>query len=86
MNVKSVPYVGSQKKRDVKRGLIRIGTTFKLREDFYSAMWIYLHKVDYILGIDPYKTENDAKTEENSKTEEDANVVGIRDSINSDSL
>ena len=45
----SVPYVKSQKTRDIKRGLIRIGTSFKLREDFYSAMWIYLHKVDYIL-------------------------------------
>ena len=46
---KSVPYVESQKIRDIKRGLIRIGTTFKLRQDFYSAMWIYLHKVDYLL-------------------------------------
>ena len=53
LDLNSIPYSETTKKRDISRGLLRIGTTFRLREDFYSAMWIYLHKVDTILGIKP---------------------------------
>ena len=35
-----------------RSGPTRIGTTFKLREEFYSAMWLYMFKADYILCID----------------------------------
>ena len=38
--------------RDPRVGEPRIGTSFSLREDFYSAMWLYHFKTDYILGND----------------------------------
>ena len=36
-----------------RSGPIRIGSTFSLREEFYSAMWLYQFKADYILCLDP---------------------------------
>ena len=46
----SKPYSEIQKEREVRSGPQRIGTTFKLRAEFYSAMWLYQFKADYILG------------------------------------
>ena len=46
------PYFEIQKERVARSGPTRIGTTFKLREEFYSAMWLYQFKADYILCID----------------------------------
>ena len=49
----SKPYIDIQKDRIASDGPQRIGTTFKLREEFYSAMWLYMFKANYILNIDP---------------------------------
>ena len=73
---KSVPYLKSQNTRDIRSGLIRVGTSFKLREDFYSATWIYLHKVDYILpkmtALDPDKAiENTTESLKSSQVSVD---------------
>ena len=38
--------------RDPRVGEPRIGTSFSLREDFYSAMFLYHMKIEYILGSD----------------------------------
>ena len=46
------PYFEIQKDRIARSGPTRINTTFKLREEFYSAMWLYMFKADYILCID----------------------------------
>ena len=48
-------YFEKAKTRDPRVGKPRIGTSFSLREDFYSAMWLYYFKDDYILGTDPTK-------------------------------
>ena len=47
------PYFEIQKERALRSGPTRIGTTFKLREEFYSAMWLYQFKAEYIIGTNP---------------------------------
>ena len=49
----SKPYIEIQKDRIASDGPQRIGSTFKLREEFFSAMWLYMFKANYILKIDP---------------------------------
>ena len=51
----SKSYFEQAKNRDPRVGVPRIGTSFTLREDFYSAMWLYYFKTDYLLGTDPNK-------------------------------
>ena len=46
----SKPYKEIQEDRQEMSGKMRIGTTFNLRPDFYSAMWLYSFKADYVLG------------------------------------
>ena len=55
LNDQSKSYWEHSKDRDQRVGKPRIGTSFSLREDFYSAMWLYYFKTDYILGTDPNK-------------------------------
>ena len=51
----SKSYLQQAKERDPRTGQPRIGTSFTLREDFYSAMWLHYFKTDYILGTEPEK-------------------------------
>ena len=67
-------YFDQQKTRDIRNGQIRIGTSFKLREDFYSAIWLYLHKVNYILG-----TVEDRVSETSSDKSIDDRSLSIKD-------
>ena len=55
LNKLGMSYFERAKKRDQRTGKPRIGTSFSLREDFYSAMWLYYFKTDYLLGTDPNK-------------------------------
>ena len=43
------PYI----ERDTNEKSVRIGSGLKLREDFYSAMFLYYFNVNYILEDDP---------------------------------
>jgi hypothetical protein len=55
LNEQGMSYFEKAKIRDARVGKPRIGTSFSLREDFYSAMWPYYFKDDYLLGTDPTK-------------------------------
>ena len=54
----SLSYFEQAEKRDKRVGAPRIGTSFTLREDFYSAMFLYYVKTDYLLGTDPNKMDD----------------------------
>ena len=55
LDKQGMSYFERAKERDKRTGKPRIGTSFSLREDFYSAMWLYYFKTDYLLGTDPNK-------------------------------
>ena len=78
LDAKTVPYVKSKKNRDIRQGLIRIGTTLPLREDFFSAIWIYLHRVEYIVGTaDKEDSKSDlASVESSQKSKKVSGAIG----------
>ena len=71
LDEQSKSYFERSKTWDKRVGGIRIGTSFSLREDFYSAMWLYYFKADYLLGTDPNKMVENMNTPNLDKVNDD---------------
>ena len=73
---KSQPY--TEMKRDPFDGPIRIGRGLKLREDFYSAVWLHQLRIEVITGgFDPTQEGNEPSKK--SKDEEKETEIWLND-------